>query len=123
MAGSSGLDARTVVDGDPSPSRGDAELLRVCQESLANVVRHARAQRVAVTLTYLPEQVRLDVRDNGVGFDPEVAAEGHGLPGCASASPAPGGTLEIETREGAYSKLGVTDRVAAVRVAISRGLL
>ena len=48
----------------------EVALLRTAQEALANVAKHARATRVGVTLSYMEEEVALDVRDDGVGFDP-----------------------------------------------------
>jgi signal transduction histidine kinase len=44
-------------------------LLRVCQESLTNVRKHASATEVSVTLSYEPDWVRLQVLDNGIGID------------------------------------------------------
>lgn len=51
----------------------EATLLRAAQEALANVARHARAARVMLTLSYMEDQVTLDVRDDGVGFDAAAA--------------------------------------------------
>jgi signal transduction histidine kinase len=50
---------------------GDTELalLRAAQEALANVAKHAAATRVGLTLSYMDEEVALDVRDDGRGFD------------------------------------------------------
>jgi signal transduction histidine kinase len=45
-------------------------LLRTAQEALANVAKHAEATRVGLTLSYMDEEVVLDVRDDGRGFDP-----------------------------------------------------
>ncbi|QUY62475.1 Histidine kinase [Gulosibacter molinativorax] len=100
VATAAGLESRFEVDGEPMATEGDGELLRVAQEALSNVVRHAQARRVAVTLSYLPEEVRLDVRDDGRGFDARALADGHGLPGMRQRMRALGGTLDIETREG-----------------------
>jgi len=95
-----GLDARFTLDGDPSPTAHDADLLRVCQESLANVAKHAAASRVTVTLGYSDEEVRLDVRDDGRGFDPAAVRPGHGLTGIRQRLANVGGTMQIETAEG-----------------------
>ena len=48
----------------------EATLLRVAQEALANVAKHARAARAGVTLSYMEDVVSLDVRDDGAGFIP-----------------------------------------------------
>lgn len=100
IAEATGIDARFVLDGDPAPTPHDPELLRVCQEALANVARHAAASQVVVTLGYSADEVRLDVRDDGRGFDPALDRAGHGLPGIRQRMAMIGGTLEIETSEG-----------------------
>lgn len=107
------IDARSTVDGD---GRGlgpetEAVLLRVAQEALANVRKHASADRVAVTLTYLDDTVMLDVRDDGVGFDPDSPLGdrhgsqqrdgGFGLTGMRERVEQHGGTLTIESAAGA----------------------
>lgn len=62
-----------TVTGEPQALHPDLEvtLLRALQESLANVRNHARAQQVNVTLSYMDNQVALDIQDDGCGFDPE----------------------------------------------------
>lgn len=47
-----------------------ATLLRIAQEALSNASRHARAARLGVTLSFMGDEVTLDVRDDGRGFDP-----------------------------------------------------
>lgn len=56
---------------DEAPLAVSAQLLRVLQESLANVVLHARASRVQIRLGYAQTLVRLEIQDDGVGFDLE----------------------------------------------------
>ena len=46
----------------------EVTLLRVAQEALANVAKHAGASRAGVTLSYMEDVVSLDVRDDGAGF-------------------------------------------------------
>jgi signal transduction histidine kinase len=54
-------------------------LFRVLEEALGNAVRHAAVHRVSVWLGGSRGEIRLDVADEGVGFDPEAAMRGHGL--------------------------------------------
>nr|WP_225953713.1 sensor histidine kinase [Kibdelosporangium phytohabitans] len=66
------IDAVLTTTGDARPMHADVEvaLLRTAQEALANVAKHARASRVGLTLSYMEDLVSIDVRDDGVGFDP-----------------------------------------------------
>ena len=79
-------------------------LLRICQESLANVRKHARASNVEVTLTFYPEAVGLEIQDDGQGFDPNntravADAGGFGITGMEQRARLLKGTLDITTRE------------------------
>ncbi|WP_301924861.1 sensor histidine kinase [Corynebacterium glaucum] len=95
------------------PMRTDAGLLRIAQGAVSNAVQHSGASRVRVTLTYEPDGVRLDVVDNGVGFD--VAAQagkpsglGHlGLDAMRSRAAELGGELVIESAPGVPTALSV----------------
>jgi signal transduction histidine kinase len=53
-----------------TPPEVELALLRTAQEALANVAKHAHAGRVGLTLSYMDDMVTLDVRDDGIGFDP-----------------------------------------------------
>jgi signal transduction histidine kinase len=74
----SGVPAEIETTGDPRALHPEVEvtLLRVAQEALANVAKHARASRAGVTLSYMEDVVTLDVRDDGAGFDPSAPADG-----------------------------------------------
>jgi signal transduction histidine kinase len=114
VAEETGLVATATVTGTPRPLSPDAEvtLLRVTQEALANVTRHARAGRVAVTLSYMDGETTLDVRDDGTGFVP--GADGHGpngglgLRGMRERVEALGGRLAVETAPGRGTTIAVT---------------
>ena len=69
----SGVAVSTDVTGTPRPlpTHTEATLIRAAQEALANVRKHARAQAVAITLSFMEDVVALDVRDDGMGFDPD----------------------------------------------------
>jgi len=63
-------DATFQIQGTPRrlPAKVELALFRIAQEALNNARRHARANRVRLTLSFLPHHVRLVVEDNGVGF-------------------------------------------------------
>jgi signal transduction histidine kinase len=65
----SGVSATVITTGSARTISQEAELtlLRTAQEALANVAKHARASRVGLTLSYMSDQVTLDIRDDGVG--------------------------------------------------------
>src|SRR5262249_37195489 len=64
-----GVTAAVSPTGEPRglPVEVEAALLRTAQEALANVAKHAHASRVVLTLSYMDDQVTLDVRDDGCG--------------------------------------------------------
>ncbi|MCT1386302.1 sensor histidine kinase [Brachybacterium sp. p3-SID1565] len=66
-----GMQVALHVDGEvpPLPSEVEVALLRTAQSALGNVRRHSGATRVAVSLSGAGDSVRLDVRDDGTGFD------------------------------------------------------
>ena len=67
----------------------EAALVRVAQSALANVVQHSGARNAVVTLTYLDDEVILDVVDDGRGFAPDrhaPAPAASGWPRCGPAS-------------------------------------
>lgn len=89
--------AELVVVGTPSAGHGDDVVLRVTQESLANVARHSLATSVTVTLSWLPGTLLLDVADDGVGFDPDSVVRGRGLAGMRERLAGVGGRLIVES--------------------------
>lgn len=68
------------VTGDPMALHPQTEvtLLRAMQEGLSNVQKHAEAQEVNITLSYMAEQVALDIQDDGKGFDPQSPSTSEG---------------------------------------------
>ena len=80
-------------------------LLRICQESLTNIKRHAHATEVRVELSFFPEEVCLAVHDNGTGFDYQTTRSGDGqsgfgLTGMEQRTRLLGGTLTITSQKG-----------------------
>jgi two-component system sensor histidine kinase UhpB len=63
-----------VLGEEPSPRLPlivETALFRVTQEALTNIIRHAHAQRVTLTLEAMPDRVRLTLADDGQGFSPQ----------------------------------------------------
>ncbi len=78
LSARTGLVIERSLERDLPPLAADAELViyRVAQESLTNVIRHADARRADVTLETVRDGVRLTVRDDGRGIEPEPAGQG-----------------------------------------------
>jgi signal transduction histidine kinase len=105
----SGVAADVTTTGQARPLHPEVEvtLLRVAQEALANVAKHASASRAAVTLSYMEDVVTLDVLDDGRGFDvdgressPRGDGSGFGLTAMRQRVQRLDGQLEIESEDG-----------------------
>jgi signal transduction histidine kinase len=103
------LEARTELSKEPPmPLELKQELYRLVQEALHNTVKHARARRLHVSLTESDGALRLRVEDDGVGFDPGADYPGHlGLKTMRERVESLGGTLDIDSRAGAGTRLVV----------------
>ncbi|MFF5225536.1 sensor histidine kinase [Dactylosporangium sp. NPDC000521] len=95
--------ATLAVGGEPRALPPDLEVvaLRVGQEALANVRRHAAANRVEVRLEYTADGLTLRVSDDGRGFDASARPDGHGLSGLRDRVTAAGGTVDVRSAPGA----------------------
>ena len=110
------IDAVLTTTGDARPMHPDIEvaLLRTAQEALANVAKHARANRVGLTLSYMEDLVTLDVRDDGVGFEPNAKRAagstegGFGLAGMRQRVQRLAGRLDIESEPGGGTAISAT---------------
>jgi signal transduction histidine kinase len=87
--------------GERLPPDTEQELYRVAQEALNNVLKHAHAGRISVRLTVGNGQARLEVADDGVGFESNEAVEGLGLRGMRERVARLGGTLHLASAPGA----------------------
>ncbi len=90
------------------PEPHEVALYRIAQEALQNVVKHAAASRVRLRFTVGADGARLEVGDNGRGFDPAEARPGYGLHSMAERAELVGGTLTIRSRPGAGTTVTVT---------------
>jgi signal transduction histidine kinase len=98
-----GIAVEESITGEPAMSwESKQALYRIAQEALHNAGRHARATQVRIVLSQEDSQVRLEVQDNGVGFDSENAFPGHfGLNTMRERATGLGGRLDIESSPGA----------------------
>ena len=107
--GRAGLPVALHLEGEPFPlPRGiDLSAYRIVQEGLTNALKHARASDADVTVRYRPDELEIEVRDNGDGTESSDGL-GHGLVGIRervkiyggdmSARPAPEGGFVLNTR-------------------------
>lgn len=91
-----------TFDADEAPGEGahGDVLVRLMQESLANVARHAEASTVTATLVEDGAEQLLSICDDGIGFDPQTAPRGHGLGNMTERVRAVGGRLEVVSTPG-----------------------
>ncbi len=92
------------------PTQVDVALLRATQEALANVGKHARATRVGITLSFTDASIVLDVRDDGVGFDPGThpGGDSYGLTAMRNRVEQIDGVMHVESARGEGTAVSVT---------------
>jgi signal transduction histidine kinase len=107
------------IEFDASPAAADipptlnTTVFRVVQEAVCNALRHARAAVIRVALQGKPGSMRLLIQDDGVGFDPEAVqqrvkrGEHLGLLGMTERVRNAGGTITLDSRPGAGSRIEV----------------
>jgi len=109
------------VNGDMTclSSRARRSMYRIAQEALANIARHAGATEARVSLEVDGQRARLEVLDNGHGFDPEraqareVDREHFGLRGMQARAASLGGDCQIDSRPGGGTTIVVDIPVSA----------
>jgi len=82
-------------------------LYRVTQEALANVFKHAAASQVKAILEFRNDEVHLEVRDNGHGFDPETQIPGNGLKNMRQRAEELGGSFDLESAPGNGTQVSI----------------
>jgi signal transduction histidine kinase len=99
--GRAGLPVRLHVDGDPFPLPRaiDLSAYRIVQEGLTNALKHARASAADVIVRYRPDELQLEVRDDGIGTASSDGL-GHGLVGIRERVKIYGGEMTAGTANG-----------------------
>jgi signal transduction histidine kinase len=103
------VQAAFLLQGQPRelPLEWDENLLRIGQEVLTNVLRHAQASTFTAQLAFDDGEIRLNVRDNGSGFDPAGRHDGFGLQGMRERVQGMGGQLTIQSAKGAGTAISI----------------
>ena len=97
----SGLQLTLELTDSPTDDGDRLALYRLVQEALTNVLRHAKAKNVRVSLGEADGWLQLQIRDDGQGFNPDAVGAGHhGLLGMRYRIESLGGTLELLSQPG-----------------------
>jgi len=107
MTEGTGLNADFRAEGDERriPAEYEEGLLRIAQESLTNTVKHANARSFNATLNISAEKIRLQLVDDGRGFDPHAESDGFGLIGMQERVEQMGGQFIIRSKAGAGTEI------------------
>lgn len=92
------------------PAEAEVQLVRVVQEALSNVAKHARSHRVAVSAEVLDGTLRVTIQDDGIGFDPDAPRAGRrsfGLEMMRERVASVGGSVAIYARKGSGTRIQV----------------
>ena len=102
MTQGTSLRAEFILQGHPRPRPADWDenILRIGQEVLTNTLRHAHASEFKALLAFDHNAIRLELRDNGCGFDPGGKNDGFGLLGMRERVEQMGGSLVIQSALG-----------------------
>jgi signal transduction histidine kinase len=108
------VDLEARLGADRLPPEAETALYRIVQEALTNVVKHADAGRVSITLVRKEASVVVVIEDDGKGFDPEAVRSGAlGFAGMRERVELVGGRLTVESAPGAGTTLVAEVRVVA----------
>jgi signal transduction histidine kinase len=107
------LNLKLASDHQLLPESVRVAMFRIYQEALSNVVKHAKATRVQVSLWLDDREIVLEIQDDGIGFQlPEdwviLARQGHlGLVGMQERAEAIGGAVQVESAPGQGARIRV----------------
>jgi PAS domain S-box-containing protein len=83
----------------------ETAVYRLVQEALNNVAKHSMARRADLTVRATRGAIEIEVRDDGVGFEPTLVREGFGLVGMRERAALLGGTLEVRSTRGSGTRM------------------
>jgi signal transduction histidine kinase len=100
------IETKLALNDDEAPEYSKIVIYRVLQEALNNALRHSGADTIRVSLEAVNDRIRLCVKDNGCGFDPDEAIQGsdplsgYGLKGMRDRADVIGGSLSLDSSPG-----------------------
>jgi two-component system, NarL family, sensor kinase len=103
-----GVTASLELDDLRPPEHIEIALYRIAQECLQNVVKHARASAVTLRFGAADGVARLEVADDGAGFDTGIDRAGYGLRSMRERADLVGGTFRVRSRPGSGTTITVT---------------
>jgi len=109
-----GAQYRIFVNGETKPLEPavQEQIYLILREALVNALRHSKATSIEAEIDYLPRRLRVVVRDNGCGMDPEIVRSGReshwGLQGMRERAEAIGVQLRILSRRGAGTEVEIS---------------
>lgn len=105
-----GVQVKMNVTGTPHslPSSAETALLRISQEAMHNINKHAQARKVNITFSYMEDLFVMDIADDGLGFEPSKIKNGFGMKTMRDRAEELSGTLTIESERGAGTAIAVS---------------
>lgn len=104
-----GLHCTTTIpeEFDQIPQELAIALFRVGQESLTNIIRHAKAKNVVLNFEVSADRYEIRIDDDGQGMDPDVVRTSHGLSGMRHRVESLHGTFDIDSSEGKGTRIRI----------------
>ncbi|MBN2501320.1 MAG: sensor histidine kinase [Anaerolineales bacterium] len=110
------INVNTMVTGEVVPLDPDKEkaLLRIVQEALQNIGKHARANSVTITISFMADNLTLDIADDGVGFISDRVHAGYGLNNIMERTQEMEGKFDLESAPGQGTKIAVSIPISRI---------
>lgn len=92
----------------PLPSSAETALLRISQEAMHNITKHAQAKNVRITFSFMEDIFVMDIADDGLGFDPSKTGDGFGMKTMRDRIEELSGIFTIESERGGGTAIAVS---------------
>ncbi len=104
------IQVKMKVTGNPRSlaSATETALLRISQEAMQNINKHAQAKNVNITFSFMEDIFVMDIADDGLGFDPSKSKNGFGMKTMRDRAEELNGTLTIESERGNGTAIAVS---------------